>query len=249
MVRVGLLGRSGAGVCPNLLQRGSGPGSAARRSAEYQRFSSGVPARSGPLQQIWTNSAAAGPGRIAAGQAATAAGALIGRADPWERPPAAFPRGPPGGPRDFGTDRVRRGGAAAPRPPAPSRYGDSRAGAPLSTAIVTRGHRRGGKRWLARNFRVRGRPCAPGEWRHCATSGWEGRGIGGERYAPATFLRLRTARHRSVRVRGGAFSGGQAGRAGAGGRGRRWSSLLVWCSFGQVVMAGRAGRQIGRAHV
>ena len=61
MVRVGLLGRSGAGACPNLLQRRSGPGSAARRSAEYQRLSSGAPARSGPLQQIRTTGAAADP--------------------------------------------------------------------------------------------------------------------------------------------------------------------------------------------
>ena len=63
VVRVGLLGRSGAGTCPNLLQRRSGPGSAARRSAEYQRFFSGDPVRWGPLQQIWTNGSAAGPGR------------------------------------------------------------------------------------------------------------------------------------------------------------------------------------------
>ena len=61
VVRVGLLGRSGAGTCPNLLQRRPGPGSAVRRSAEYQRFSSGVSARSGPLQQIRTNGAGAGP--------------------------------------------------------------------------------------------------------------------------------------------------------------------------------------------
>ena len=59
VVRVGLLGRSGAGACPDLLQRRPGPGSAARRSAEYQRFSSGALARSGPLQQIWTTCAAA----------------------------------------------------------------------------------------------------------------------------------------------------------------------------------------------
>ena len=52
--RVGLLRRSGAVACPNLLQRRPAAGSAARRSAEYQRFSSGAPARSGPLQQIWT---------------------------------------------------------------------------------------------------------------------------------------------------------------------------------------------------
>ena len=61
MVRMGLLGRSGAGSCPNLLQRSSAARSAASRSAEYQRFSSGVSARSGPLQQIWVTGAVAGP--------------------------------------------------------------------------------------------------------------------------------------------------------------------------------------------
>ena len=54
VVRVGLLGRSGVGACPNLPQRRPGPGSTAVKSAEYQRFSSRVPARSGPLWQIWT---------------------------------------------------------------------------------------------------------------------------------------------------------------------------------------------------
>ena len=44
----------GAGECPNLPQRRSGPGSAAKKSAEYQRFFSRAPARSGPLWQIWT---------------------------------------------------------------------------------------------------------------------------------------------------------------------------------------------------
>ena len=61
VVRMGLLGRSGAGSCPNLLQRRPAAGSAAGRSAEYQRFSFGAPARSGPLQQIWTTCAVAGP--------------------------------------------------------------------------------------------------------------------------------------------------------------------------------------------
>ena len=87
VVRVGLLRRSGAGSCPNLLQRRSGSGSAARGSAEYQRFSSGAPVRWGPLQQIWTNGSAAGPGRGAPGRTATAAGAPIGRAGPRECPP------------------------------------------------------------------------------------------------------------------------------------------------------------------
>ena len=54
VVRMGLLGRLGAGSCPNLLQRRPGPGSAPRRSAEYQRFASGTSTGSGPLQQIWT---------------------------------------------------------------------------------------------------------------------------------------------------------------------------------------------------
>ena len=61
VVLVGLVGLAGAWACPNLPQRRSGPGSAANETAEYQRFSSGVPARSGPLWQIWTTGAAAGP--------------------------------------------------------------------------------------------------------------------------------------------------------------------------------------------
>ena len=44
------------------------------------------------------------------------------------------------------------------------------------------------KRWPARDFRVRGSSCAHGEWRHCATSGRSVPGMGGERYAAATFL-------------------------------------------------------------
>ena len=57
--RVGLLGLAGARMCPNLLQRRLEPGSAARRSAEYQRFSSRTPMESRPLQQIWTTGATA----------------------------------------------------------------------------------------------------------------------------------------------------------------------------------------------
>ena len=59
VVLVGLLWRSGAESCPDLLQRRLAAGSAAGRSAEYQRFSPCTPARSGPLQQIWTTCAAA----------------------------------------------------------------------------------------------------------------------------------------------------------------------------------------------
>ena len=61
MVLVGLLWRPRAGACPNLPQRRPGPGSAAKESAEYQRFFSRAPARSGPLWQIWTTLAAADP--------------------------------------------------------------------------------------------------------------------------------------------------------------------------------------------
>ena len=59
VILVGLLWRFGAVACPNLLQRRLAAGSAAGRSAEYQRFSPCTPARSGPLQQIWTTCAAA----------------------------------------------------------------------------------------------------------------------------------------------------------------------------------------------
>ena len=53
--------------------------------------------------------------------------------------------------------------------------------------------RRGGKRWLARIFRVRGGSSASGKWCYCAISWREGCGAGGERYALATFLTRRTA--------------------------------------------------------
>ena len=59
VILVGLLGWTGAGACPDLLQRRLAAGSALSRSAEYQRFSPCTPARSGPLQQIWTTCAAA----------------------------------------------------------------------------------------------------------------------------------------------------------------------------------------------
>ena len=58
---VGLLWRPGARACPNLPQRRSAAVSAAKKSAEYQRFFSRVPARYGSLWQIWTTGAAAGP--------------------------------------------------------------------------------------------------------------------------------------------------------------------------------------------
>ena len=56
------MGSAGARVCPNLPQRRSGPGSAVRRGAEYQRFFSRASARSGSLWQIWTNRGRRGPG-------------------------------------------------------------------------------------------------------------------------------------------------------------------------------------------
>ena len=68
----------------------------------------------------------------------------------------------------------------------------------------------GRKRWPARDFRVRGGSCAHGERRHCATSGRKWRGARGERYAPATFLSRRIARHRPIRARGGACSAARA---------------------------------------
>ena len=58
----------------------------------------------------------------------------------------------------------------------------------------------GAKRWLARDFRGCGSPCAFGEWRHCAASGRKGRGVEGERYAPTTFLSHRTACPPVIRI-------------------------------------------------
>ena len=89
--RVGPLGRSGAGTCPNLLQRRSATGSAAKKSAEYQRFSSGTPARSGPLQQIWTTCRRGPSGEGGRGSD----GDHDGRPDDRTRP-----AGRPPGPRD-----------------------------------------------------------------------------------------------------------------------------------------------------
>ena len=108
VVLVGLLGRSGAGACPNLPQRRSGPGSAVSGGAEYQRFFSRAPARSGPLWQIWTTGAAAGPvGRASPASArsmtptparaparravADRAGAPFDRAGPARAPPEPRP--------------------------------------------------------------------------------------------------------------------------------------------------------------
>ena len=61
MVQVGLLGHSGGGARPNPPQRRPATGSAARRSAEYQRFSFGASAEPGSLWQIWATRAAADP--------------------------------------------------------------------------------------------------------------------------------------------------------------------------------------------
>ena len=96
VVRVGLLGRPRAGVCPNLLQRRPATGSAARRSAEYQRSSSGVPARSGPLQQIWTTGAAMGSGRGGHGPDGDHDGRPDDRAGPADRGAPGPARARPG---------------------------------------------------------------------------------------------------------------------------------------------------------
>ena len=59
----GVGGMVRGGVCPNLPQRRSGPGSAVSRGAEYQRFFSCTPVRSGSLWQIWTTNPPARTGR------------------------------------------------------------------------------------------------------------------------------------------------------------------------------------------
>ena len=89
--RVGLLWRFGAGACPNLPQRRPAAGLAANRSAEYQRFFSCAPARSGPLWQILTVGALGPAGGVSAGRAA---GPAPDRTTPPG--PALAPMTPPG---------------------------------------------------------------------------------------------------------------------------------------------------------
>ena len=98
---------SGRGACPDLLQRRSGPGLTARRSAEYQRFSSDAPARSGPLQQIRTTCAAADP-REGLSPACSAATSTVRRRGPTGGPPRVGrrPRRAPLAPR--GALRTRK---------------------------------------------------------------------------------------------------------------------------------------------
>ena len=116
MVLVGLLWRPRAGACPNLPQRRPGPGSAAKKSAEYQRFFSRAPARSGPLWQIWTTLAAADPreppgraprtvrwpgqasGRVVPGRATTTTGTPASEQGP-QATETASPDDPPPAPK------------------------------------------------------------------------------------------------------------------------------------------------------
>ena len=115
--RVGLLWRLGAGLCPNLPQRRPEPGSAVRRSAEYQRFSSGVPARLGPLWQIWTIRRLRPAGRGGRRSGGGPAPAPMTPPGPRERSLGrisapgpvrglAHPRAPPGRPRFFANAQV-----------------------------------------------------------------------------------------------------------------------------------------------
>ena len=107
VVLVRLLWRPGVGTCPNLPQRRSGPGLAAKESAEYQRFFSHAPARSGSLWQIWTTrrrGPAGGGGlsvsarfMMSASAWAPARRAIVDRVGaPFDR---AGPEGAPPGPR------------------------------------------------------------------------------------------------------------------------------------------------------
>ena len=114
VVWVGLLGQSGAGSCPNLPQRRSGTGSAARRSAEYQRFFSYVPARSGSLRQIWTIGAASDPSKVILGCLRVAGGAPgATRGEVVSKSATKAPRGGIGGEQKRGISTIlfRRSGS------------------------------------------------------------------------------------------------------------------------------------------
>ena len=128
--RVGLVVSAGAGSCPNLPQRRSGPGSAAKESAEYQRFFSGVPARSGPLWQIWTTGAAAGPSGRAVARLGEVHGVGVGVGTG-----EAGGRGPGG--RPVRPRRPRKSTAAGPyRRPDPRERTLTRENVPLTYVLT-----------------------------------------------------------------------------------------------------------------
>ena len=159
VVLVGLLRRSGAGACPDLLQRRSAAGSVAIRSAEYQRFSSRTPTESGPLQQIWTTCAATvlregrpragrrpwrahqrscGPRRRSIGRRSHGPAGPSTPRTPQELPPHQETH--PGGPRgSSGAGRARADSQGGPGP-GPGRPEPARAGEP-SPACVMRAQR------------------------------------------------------------------------------------------------------------
>ena len=94
MVLVGLLGRPGAGACQNLPQRRPAAVSAANETAEYQRFSSRVPARWGVFVADLDNPRRRGPpeGVPRAGRRPRRAPRRANRA---HRPRRRLPRMPP----------------------------------------------------------------------------------------------------------------------------------------------------------
>ena len=168
------------GVCPNLPQRRSGPGLAAKKSAEYQRFSSGVPARSGPLWQIWTTCAVAGPSEGAAGGRSAVGRRSAGGPGALRRPDASnrmsFPPVSRVVSAGFGGEGGEGDGGGGVRPAGSGQA--SRPRGPPSSRGSTSGFPRPVRRSLLRRDDGRGLPCthgrlgdgtghrAPQPWRH-----------------------------------------------------------------------------------
>ena len=180
VVLVGLLWRPGARSCPNLPQRRPRPGSAVSGGAEYQQFFSRIPARSGPLWQIWTirRRGPAGEGDRGPGGGPGAclddpAGPVDprrtrGSAGPGQDPDArpdprglAHPRAPPGRPDPSRTRRfpVERASPICAFDWKPARSRKSAARRNVGTAERRRGAAFG------RRTRERGRRLSPGRGR------------------------------------------------------------------------------------
>ena len=157
MGRVGLVVSAGAGACPNLPQRRSGPVSTVSGGAEYQRFFSRAPARSGPLWQIWTNGVRGPVGEGVRGSGGGHCGRPDDRGDHFDDP-----TGPAGAPVREGPRHPARSRPPEPVPgPRPS-PGPASPSPTLRERVGFQSNAQMGGARSTRNLRARGRTTGRG---------------------------------------------------------------------------------------